>query len=397
MNIVVDINPLKQKNLSGVGKYLQEVLSRLLVLDQGNQYFLFSYGRKNKDIIVNLPRGQNIHYIHHNIPSKLVFLMSFFNLPRLDVLKFEGKNIKVDVVWLSNLGICNLKYQQTKLITTIHDLSFQIYPHFFNFKRRLWHFLVKPKKIIQRSNKLIAVSENTSLDIQNIYKIPKDKIVVMNLGVSEKYKVLSPQSSANGASRIPPAGEKNSLEDIKSKYNLAQDFILFLGTKEPRKNILSLLKAFEKIKSNSLKLVIVGGKGWKEKNWRLFYDSLEENIKSRIKIIDYLSEKDLPALYNLAQIFVWPSFYEGFGLPVLEAMACGCPVITANNSSLPAIVKNDSLLIESFNVQMLLVAMKSLLKNKELYNFYKDKEFDEDYYSNWNKSAEKLLNLFNKI
>jgi len=87
----------------------------------------------------------------------------------------------------------------------------------------------------------------------------------------------------------------------------------------------------------------------KRKRWRAFYEDLEENIKSRIKIIDYIQEEDLPALYNLAKIFVWPSFYEGFGLPVLEALACACPVITANNSSLPSVVKDQALLIEAFD------------------------------------------------
>ena len=190
MNIVVDINPLKQKNLSGVGRYLQEVLSRLLVLDQDNQYFLFSYGQKNKDLVINLPQHQNVQYIHYSIPSKLVFLLSFFNLPKLDLLKDKDKNIiKADIVWLPNLGLGNLKYQQTKLITTIHDLSFKIYPQFFNLKRRLWHYLVKPWRLIKRSDRLIAVSQNTSWDIQKIYNIPQEKIRVMNLGVSKKYRV----------------------------------------------------------------------------------------------------------------------------------------------------------------------------------------------------------------
>lgn len=381
MNIVVDISPLKQKNLSGVGKYLYEVLSRLLVLDKSSEYFLISYGRQNRDIVVNLPQSKNIHYIHHNIPSKFLFILSFFNFPKLDNLKFKGKVVKVDFVWLANFNICNLKYQKTKLITTIHDLSFKIYPHFFNFKRKLWHLLVKPKKIIKRSNRLIAVSNNTSLDIQNIYNISKDKIIVMNLGVSKKYKIE----------------DKDKLNALKLKYNLSKDFILFVGTKEPRKNILSLLKAFQKIKSDNLELVIVGGSGWKEKNWQNFYNNLNSDTKSRIKILDYCPEDDLPVLYNLAKIFIWPSFYEGFGLPVLEAMACGCPVITSNNSSLPDIVKDNALLVESFNVNSLFSAMNSLLKDEKFYNFYKSKRFNEDYYLNWDESAERLLKLFKKI
>lgn len=381
MNIVVNINPLKQENISGVGKYLYEILSKLLLLDQDNQYFLFSYGHKNKNIDPKLPQKHNIHYVHYNFPSKLIFISSFFNFPKIDFIKkSKGKFIKADIVWLPNLDICNLKYRKTKLITTIHDLSFKIYPQFFNFKRRLWHLLVKPQRLLKRSNKLIAVSHNTSLDIQNIYKIDLEKIIIMNLGVSEKYQIL----------------KSEELEFVKSKYALFKDFILFVGTKEPRKNLLSLLKVFQKIKSDNLELVIIGGQGWKEKNWSIFYNNLEEAVKSRIKIIDYCSEEDLPALYNLAKIFIWPSFYEGFGLPVLEAMACGCPVITTNNSSLPDIVKNRALLIESFNVNNLYLTTNSLLKNKELYSFYKNKEFDKDYYNNWDRSAEKILKIFKK-
>jgi len=380
MNIIIDINPLKQNNLSGVGKYLQEVLSRLLILDQDNQYFLFSYGRKNKSVKINFPQNKNIHYIHYNISSKLIFILSFLNLFKIDFLKFKRKKIKADLVWAPNLGLSSLKYRRTKLITTIHDLSFKIYPQFFNFKRRLWHWLVQPQKLISRSDKIVAVSENTAQDIQKIYQVSSDKIEVMDLGVNNKYQVLG----------------KDGLEKIKSKYNLTKDFILFLGTKEPRKNILSLLKAFQKLDTENLELIIVGSCGWKENNWKNFYNDLELDIKSRIKIIDYCPEKDLPALYNLAKIFVWPSFYEGFGLPPLEALACGCPVITSNNSSLPGVVRNNALLIEAFNVQNLYLALKTLLEDKKLYSFYKNQEFNQDYYFNWDKSAEKILKLLKK-
>jgi glycosyltransferase involved in cell wall biosynthesis len=381
MKIVIDISPLKQENISGVGKYLQEILSSLLILDKDNQYFLFSYGQKNKDVKVDLPHHQNIHYIHLPIPTKLVFVLSFLNLFFLDSLKIAKEKIRADIVWMPNLGICNLKFKSTKLITTIHDLSFKIYPEFFNLKRRLWHALVQPKKIIQRSDKILAVSENTSLDLQKIYQVSADKIKVMNLGVSKKYRVL----------------EKSSLESIRSKYNLNKNFILFLGTREPRKNILSLLKSFSQLNLNDIELVIAGGQGWKEKIWKDYYNNLDQEIKCRIKILNFVAEEDLPALYNLAQVFVWPSFYEGFGLPVLEAMACGCPVITSNNSSLPEVVQNNALLIEAFNIQDLTQALDQLLSDQELYNFYQNKEFNHNFYDNWEKATQKLLNIFKNI
>jgi len=210
---------------------------------------------------------------------------------------------------------------------------------------------------------------------------PVDKIIVSPLGVNQKFKKIADQKY---------------LEQIKNKYQIKNDFIFFLGTKEPRKNILAILKAFRKIDSE-IDLLILGPAGWKENIWRNYYQSLPQKIKQRIKILSYCPEEDLPALYNLAKVFIWPSFYEGFGLPVLEAMACGCPVITANNSSLPEVVKNNALLIEAFDVQNLYLSLKELLTDQRLYEFYKNKEFDQGYYNNWEKAAEKLLNLFKKL
>lgn len=381
--IAIDVSALRQKDLSGVGKYLKNVLGRLLLIDDKNEYFLFSFGQKDISLNLDLLNKKNVHYIHKKIPSKVFFLLNFlFHIPHLDVLKFANKKRKMDIVWLPNFNPCSLKYKKTKLITTIHDLSFVKYREFLNFKRKLWHDFLKIIKIIKRSNKLIAVSENTSMDLQNVYKVSKDKIVVSLLGIDRRFCKIE---------------DISLLEDIKSKYNLPDNFLLFIGVKEPRKNILSILKAFSKLKNENIHLVIVGSCGWKEKNWKNYYNSLEKNIKSRIIILDYVNDEDLPAFYNLAKIFVWPSYYEGFGLPPLEALACSCPVVASNNSSMPEILKDSAIFIEAFNVENLYVAINELLEDKNLYNFYKSKKISEEFYDNWDKSAQKLLNLFNKI
>lgn len=371
MKIAIDITPLKQENLSGVGKYLKEVLSRLLILDQKNKYFLISFGRKNKNIDVDF-KGENVNLIHYKIPSKLMFFFSLF---------FKWSKLNIDIFWLPNFNICHLKDKNIKLITTIHDLSFIRYRQFLNWSRKLWHIFVCPKKIIQRSDKIIAVSQNTSLDLQNIYNVSSDKIIVSPLGVNQKFKKIENQEY---------------LQQIKEKYKLKNDFILFIGTKEPRKNILAIIKSFVRINQN-IDLLIVGPSGWKENIWRDYYENLNDDIRAKIKILDYCPENDLPALYNLAKVFVWPSFYEGFGLPVLEALACGCPVISSNNSSLPEVVKNNALLIEAFDTEDLYQALNQLLFNKEFYFFYKNKSFNKEYYNNWDKSAEKILKLFEKL
>ena len=264
MNIFIDITPLKQNEISGVGYYLKNILKRLLILDDKNKYYLLSFGKKNKGIKISLDKKENVYFVHRNIPSKLVFLTNFFFAwPKLDRLKFNGKIIEPDIVWLPNFNACSLKRKKTRLITTVHDLSFKIHPQFFNFKRKVWHYLVNPKKIFKRSNKLITVSNNTSLDLQNIYNVPKDNIIIMSLGVSKRYRIIE---------------LKDKLIAVKSKYNLPDNFILFVGTREPRKNILSLLSAFSKLK-HDINLVIAGGHGWKENLWKNFYDTLDRQWK----------------------------------------------------------------------------------------------------------------------
>ncbi|MDD3284644.1 MAG: glycosyltransferase family 1 protein [Patescibacteria group bacterium] len=381
--IAIDVSALRQKNLSGVGKYLKNVLERLLLIDDKNEYFLFSFGHKNIPLNLNFQNKKNVHYIHKKISSKVFFLLNFlFHIPHLDILKFAGKKKKMDIIWLPNFNPCSLKYKKTKLITTIHDLSFVKYREFLNLKRKLWHDFLKIQKIVKRSNKLIAVSENTSMDLQNIYKVSKEKILVSPLGIDKKFCKIE---------------DENLLKNVKLEYNLPDNFLLFVGVKEPRKNILSIIKAFSKLKNEDVYLVIVGSCGWKEKSWRKFYNNLSDTIKSRIIIVDYVSDEDLPAFYNLAKIFIWPSFYEGFGLPPIEALACSCPVIVSNNSSLPEILKNNAILIEAFNIENLYVVINELLTDENLYNFYKSKTIAEEFYNNWDKSAQKILNLFNKL
>lgn len=381
--IAIDVSALRQRDLSGVGKYLKNILSRLILIDDKNEYFLFSFGHKNIPLNIDLKEAKNIHYIHRKIPSKIFFLLNFlFNIPYLDIVSYGGKKIKMDIVWLPNFNPCHLKYKKTKLITTIHDLSFVKYREFLNSKRKMWHNFLKIKKIIKRSNKLIAVSENTSIDLQNIYRVSRDKIVVSPLGIDRKFCKIE---------------NVEYLENVNSKYDLPDKFLLFVGVKEPRKNILSILKVFSKLKDENINLVIVGPCGWSDIIWRKFYNNLDENIKSRIRILDYVTEEDLPAFYNLAKIFVWPSYYEGFGLPPIEAMACGCPVIASNNSSLPENLKDNAILVEALNVENLYRAVNELLQDEVLYNFYKNKKIPEEFYNNWDKSSQKLLNLFNKI
>ncbi|HNV96780.1 MAG TPA: glycosyltransferase family 1 protein [bacterium] len=380
MKIGIDITSLRQENISGIGVYLKNVLENLFDIDSENEYYLITFGKKNIKINFDLDNYKNVYHIHFNIPSKLILLANFFfNYPKIDKLINKKKNIQLDCFWLPNISPCVLS-NKTRLILTIHDISFFLFKHFFDFKRNLWHFFVRPKKLIKRADRIICVSENTKFDLMNFLKIKKEKIIVNHLGISTNYKKL----------------DNLEIQNFKDKYGLNRDFLLYVGTIEPRKNLDCILAVFEKLTSDfsNLDLVICGDFGWMKYKFDLNFHKLKDSIKSRIKFLGYVKYDELPALYNSAKIFIWPSFYEGFGLPPLEALACNCVTVSSNNSSMPEIIGKNTLLCEAYNIESFYLGIKSLLENSDLYNFYKNKTFDDTYYENWKECAQDLLKIF---
>jgi glycosyltransferase involved in cell wall biosynthesis len=380
MKIGIDITPLRQENISGIGKYLKNVLENLFEIDNENEYYLISFGKKNININFDISKYKNVSHIHFNISSKLVLLSSFFlNYPKIDKLISRKKNIELDCFWMPNIGPGSFS-KKVRLILTIHDLSFIMFRHFFDFKRNLWHFLTKPKKLIKRADKIICVSDNTKLDLTNFLNVSKEKIIVSHLGISVNYKKLDNQE----------------IQDFKNRHNLNKDFLLYVGTIEPRKNLDCVLSVFEKLSCDfsNLELVICGDFGWMKHKFDLFFEKLGDSVRSKIKFLGYVQDHELPVLYNSAKIFIWPSFYEGFGLPPLEACSCKCPVVISNNSSMPEVLGKNSILCEAYNIESFYIAIKSLLENEDLYNFYKNKTFDEGFYNNWRSCAQDLLKIF---
>jgi glycosyltransferase involved in cell wall biosynthesis len=292
-----------------------------------------------------------VQYLGFNYSNKLLnFGLKFLKYPNLDEL-IGG----ADIFFIPNLNFF-ASTKKCKKIITIHDLSFQLYPHFFSLKRILWHKFIGAKKTISSCDKIIADSQNTKNDLINLFKIEPERIKVISLGVDKEiYK------------KINSADPK--IMEVKNTYALPENFILFLGTIEPRKNIEGLIEAFSlaKAKYSGLKdlyLVIAGEVGWKHKN--VFKTAALSQFKDQIKFIGYIPQDDKPALYNLAQTFIFPSFYEGFGLPALEAQACGTPVISASDSSLIEILSDSGFFISPDNISEMALAMNQLISNQNL-------------------------------
>jgi len=369
MKIGVDIRCLTEAYYSGIGEYTYNLLTNLLKIDSKNQYFLFYNAAK----ATKVPEFKypNVIYKDFKYPNKIFNLgIRFLKFTSID--KMIGG---VDIFLTPSFLFTNLSANCRKILV-VHDLSFELYPQFFTFKKRLWHQLIGAKKLCQQADTIIAISENTKNDVAKIYQINPEKIKVIYQGINEMF--------------LQEVSEVRK-EEIKNKYNLPDDYIFYLGNLEPRKNIESLILAFENLKNDSIKLVIAGGEAWKYKSiYKLWQKSIQ---RKRIKFLGYVEAKDKPALYSLAKIFVYPSIYEGFGLPPLEAMSCKTPVISSFSSSLTEAIDEAGLLVDPHNCNDLTQAIDLILADEKLQNLFKERGLRQIQKFSWQKASEEILKI----
>ncbi len=380
MNIGVDIRCLLSSKKTGVARYTEELLTALFKIDKANSYYLFFNSYKDFEDYLPHWEGDNIHFVKTNFPNKIFnFLTKVFVWPKLDklVIRRVSKNkIKNIDYWFSpNLSFTSLS-KNTKHILLIHDLSFEFLGDCYTQKRRLWHRVLNPKKQCQKADLVLVPSHSTKSDLLDLYKLEENKVKILTPGLSN---VFNFQFSTD------------QLKAVSEKYNLPDKFIFFLGTLEPRKNIIAIVKAFEKYQnkhSTNYKLIIAGPKGWK-------YNEIMKLIFEipGAEYVDYIEEKDKPLVYKLSSLFVFPSLYEGFGFPVLEAMASGLPVVTSNLSSLPQLVDDSASLVNPHNITEISQAIETLLEDKELRDFYIKKGFDRSKNFDWDKTSEEFLSF----
>ncbi len=383
MNIGIDIRPLMTAPRTGVGEYTFELLDAVFQIDKTNQYFLFY--NASRQTARNLPAWNqpNVHYIITHYPNKLFNgAIKLLNRPRLDKIIAKKANLPdgLDCFYSPNLNFVSLS-SKIKHILTIHDLSFEFFPEFFSKKQVLWHGAVNPKQQCRRADIILTPSENTRRDIIDYYKIEEKKIKVIYPGLSPMFsKINNEQLTINK-------------EAVKQKYNLPNHYILFLGTIEPRKNIVGLIEAFEKVYSQlpiPHYLIIAGANGWSNKE--IFNRAAYSPVKDHIKFIGYINSEDKPALYSNASLFIYPSFYEGFGFPALEAMAMGVPVITSNRSSLLEVADDAAYLINPLQTNSLIQAILDILNKPELRVRLIKKGHERAQLFSWEKAAKEWLN-----
>lgn len=375
MKIGIDIS-LTIGEKAGAGYYASNLVDALAKIDSKNQYILypFFYYIYHPDFkSVQKPLVNNFHIKFERMPKRIIDFIWTSGIPKKWILG------KVDV--LHSTTFCAPKDHYGKLIVTIYDLSFLTHPQ-CHVEANRRHCLQGTIDSINYADTIIAISHHGKNELLKYFDINEDKIKVVHLAAKDIFK---------------PANDE-AKEEVLGKYDISEEYIFNLGTLEPRKNIKTLIEAYARLPAivkRKNRLIIGGGRGWLNSEIDKLVKSL--NIQQYIKFIGYVKEEDLPALYSAAKLFVYPSLYEGFGLPVLEAMACGTPVITSNSSSLPEIAGDAAILVEPADTKQLTDYMLLLINDEKLRHQMSLKGMEQAKKFSWEKTARETLDIYEKI
>lgn len=401
MKIGIDITMLVYTG-SGVANYTYNLVKNLLEIDKRNEYRLFysSFRRPKNFYYLNEFRKLRAKVYEYPFPPSLLKLI----WGKLNIIPIEWFTGKVDVFFFSDFLRPPL-LPGTKGVTTIHDLTWKLFPE-YHTENVISAHEKKLEKTIRYEDVIIVDSENTKNDLLRLYpQINKNKVNVIYPGVGENFK---------------PIKDKKKIEQVLKKYLtfdfslLTSNFFLYVGAIEPRKNLELSIKVFHKLinieiatspsaprddkkmslrsrlsgRSNPYKdwqFIVAGRAGWKNED--VFQLVKDLNLENKIKFIGYVEDEDLPYLYSACQLSFYLSSYEGFGLPPLEALACGTKVIVGDNSSLKEII-DDKYRVDLKNEDVIVKKIIEILNDKTIIS---DKKFT------WKTSAEKFLKILEAV
>jgi glycosyltransferase involved in cell wall biosynthesis len=328
---------------AGIGRYTRSLVGALPALDAENSYRLFVAARGAQG---EVPRRPNLSVRQVPLTDRETsILWQRLRLP-LPIELFLGR---LDLFHSPDFVLPPVLRARTVL--TVHDLSFMRVPECAHPVLREYLLRVVPRSV-RRADLVLAVSASTQRDVVELLGVPEERVRVIHEGVDE---------------RFAPVEDADALLAVRRRYGLARPFILGLGTLQPRKNFCGLIEAFARLRERlglEHDLVIVGGKGWLYEP--IFARVRELGLEGRVRFLGFAADEDLPAIYSLASCLAYPSFYEGFGLPVLEAMACGTPVVTSRSSSLPEVAGTAAVLVDPHDVEELAVALEQVLHDQAL-------------------------------
>ncbi len=361
---------------TGVGNYTLNLLKYVLRLDQANEYVLFmnSYSQAQPDLPFR--ELQNVTIKRFRIFGPLLLQSwRWLRTPPIDL--FVNK---VDV-FHSPTGIM-IPQIKGKRIVTVHDLYFMEHPEDTDILGGKYLLHTLPHRI-HKADVIIAVSHSTKNDIIKYFNIPSEKIHVIYEGVDFL--------------QFRQIHDPAVLDLIRQEYCLPIKYILTVATIEPRKNIEGLLFAYRRLKqilNNPPKLVIVGKKGWKSEKVTEAVHQL--GLYRDVIFTGYVSDEHLPLIYNNALVFVYPSLYEGFGLPVLEAMACGLPIVTSDTPSLKELAGEVAVMVDPTNYYLLAEKLKEVITSHKMRKQMRERSLRQSQNFSWERCARKTIDLYQK-
>jgi glycosyltransferase involved in cell wall biosynthesis len=369
MNIGIDARILERK-MTGIGRFLNSLLKELPVVDKENKYFLFTYENLGikEDFYTNISTGKSF------IPTKL-FAPIWINLVIPKILKLNKINLFFSINQLTPLR----KLRKIKYILVLHDVIYKVNKiyHPFIYRKYLQFFTFFS---IRKSDLIVTVSNYSKQDILKHYRID-----------SEKIKVVYPAAEKDFYSLDLSNSEK---KEILNTYGNPDHIILYVGVIENRKNITGIIKIADEVfkKNNRIKFLLIGRVGYGgEKILK------EARKRENISHIEYINDEQLKEIYNSSTVFLFPSFYEGFGFPPLEAMQSGLPVLASNTTSLKEVINSGGILHNPNDYKSFADDIFKLIENNELFHQQRKKGLERAKEFSINRTAHELVNVFNSL
>ena len=379
MNIAFDASPLTGDLISGVGwceAYLTEAVARLHP-EQNYRFEYFTLRSPEEKVRRMQPFVRENTPLHPATCSPLLYRM-LTNFVPVPYRAFQGK--WADITHFFNYIVPPGVHGKT--VVTVHDMVLRAYPETMRTRTKI---LLETglKRSMQRADRIVTDSEFSRSEIIKYYPEFAEKIRVVPCGVDPK--------------RFSPASEEE-IARVKQAHDLPDRYFLYLGTLEPRKNLVRLIEAYGILRErlpDAPELVLAGGKGWQYE--AIFAAAEQPEVKGHVHFPSYIPAGDMAALYSGAVGFVFPSLYEGFGMPPLEAMACGCPVLTAKAASLPEAVGNAALLCDPMSVRSIASGLQYLAEQDAARQKLAELGFARAAEMSWDSAAEKLYAVYREL
>lgn len=382
MLLGVDARCLQDPVLTGVGEYTYQIIKA--INRQRPEVNTACWISGSKLLSPSIP-ATSLRIYRSSLPNKCRNLQQWLNIGWPIDREISSKIGNMDAVWLPNPSFSFLS-GHLPAVLTIHDLSFLHYPEFFSYRGRFWYFpaVISLLRNLPQDCAVVTVSRHTAIDVAQKFPNLADRITVIPPAVGNEYAIVPSSEFVN---------------KMKTDYKLPQKYLLSVGTIEPRKNYQLVMRAYEQLLKRNpnfeYDLVIAGSWGWRTRAIRKLLT--EFKYPDRIHLLGYVPEEIKPALYSAARVFLYPSFFEGYGMPVLEAMATGTPVIASATTSLSEVVGSDGVLVDPWQPNSWVEAIENLCTNNQLHAELSRQGRIRAQARSWNDVGNDYLKLFTKI